>query len=63
MRISARGYNAASLDSTWRACHIASADSREAITIRCGSIPAVILRRSAGVATNKKSRIDRIIQV
>lgn len=37
MRISARGYNAASLDSTWRACHIASADSREAITMRCGA--------------------------
>jgi hypothetical protein len=63
MRISTRGYNAASLDSTWRACHIAKADSREAITIRCGSFPAVILRHSAGAATNKKNRIDGIIQV
>ena len=33
-----RGYNSASRDSICRACHIASADSRVAITIRAGRL-------------------------
>src|SRR5690349_6334892 len=43
IRTSTPGYNAASFDSTCRACHIASADSREAITMRRGAFfPEVV---------------------
>jgi hypothetical protein len=46
----ARGYNACSRVWTWRACHIASADSRVAITSRRGACGDVIEER-VGSAT------------